>query len=230
MHNVAVCGQTPAHLDAARERLHGTGPGDVLAVEADITDRAEIAAFVAETVEAFDGLDHVVTSAGGPPSGPFLNTEDADWYRAYDLLVMSAVWTLRETYPHLCEGGGSAVAITSRTVCEVADGLVLSNAVRRTVERLVKTLAHEFAPAVRVNTVLPGPHETGRIEELIEAAVDRGEVPDYEAGYREWAADIPLERIGDPRELGDVVAVLASERASYINGAAIPIDSGVTRG
>jgi len=78
--------------------------------------------------------------------------------------------------------------------------------------------------------VLPGPHETGRIEDLIEAAVDRGEVPDYEAGYREWAADSPLERIGEPRELGDVVAVLASERASYVNGAAVPVDGGSTRG
>jgi len=228
--HVAVCGQTPAHLDTARERLRETGSGDVLAVEADITDKAELTAFVAETVETFGGLDHVVTSAGGPPSGPFLDTEDGDWYRAYDLLVMSVVWTLREAYPHLREAAGSAVAITSRTVHEVADGLVLSNAVRRTVEGLVKTLAREFAPEVRLNTVLPGPHETGRIRDLIEAAVDRGEVPDYEAGYREWAAGNPLERIGEPRELGDVVAVLASERASYVNGAAIPVDGGATRG
>jgi 3-oxoacyl-[acyl-carrier protein] reductase len=227
--DVAVCGQTEAHLDAAGERLREVGDGDVLTMGADITNPSHISAFVEETVAEFGRLDHVVTSAGGPPSGSFLDMDDSDWYRAYDLLVMSAVWTLREAHPHLRDSGGSAVAITSRTVREVADDLVLSNAVRRTVEGLVKTLAREFAPDVRVNLVLPGPHETARIEELIEAAVDRGEVPDYGAGYEEWAADNPLERIGEPRELGDVVAFLASERASYVNGAAVPVDGGSTR-
>jgi len=227
--HVAVCGQTADHLDAAEERLRETGNGGVLTMEADITDPAQVSAFVAETVDEFGGLDHVVTSAGGPPSGRFLDTDDGDWYGAYDLLVMSVVWTLREAYPHLRESGGSAVAITSRTVREAADDLVLSNAVRRAVEGLVQTLSREFAPAVRVNTVLPGPHETARIENLIEAAVERGDVPDYERGYEEWAADIPLARIGEPRELGDVVAFLASERASYVNGAAVPVDGGSTR-
>jgi 3-oxoacyl-[acyl-carrier protein] reductase len=227
--DVAVCGQTESHLASAGERLREAGDGGILTMEADITDPAHVSAFVEETVERFGRLDHVVTSAGGPPSGPFLETDDRDWYQAYDLLVMSVVWTLREAHPHLRDSGGSAVAITSRTVREAADDLVLSNAVRRAVEGLVRTLAREFAPEVRVNTVLPGPHETARIEELIEAAVERGDVPDYEAGYQQWAADNPLERIGEPRELGDVVAFLASERASYINGAAVPVDGGSTR-
>jgi NAD(P)-dependent dehydrogenase (short-subunit alcohol dehydrogenase family) len=227
--DVAVCGQTESHLASAGKRLREAGDGRVLTMEADITDPAHVSAFVEETVERFGRLDHVVTSAGGPPSGPFLETDDRDWYQAYDLLVMSVVWTLREAHPHLRDSGGSAVAITSRTVREAADDLVLSNAVRRAVEGLVRTLAREFAPEVRVNTVLPGPHETARIEELIEAAVERGDVPDYEAGYQQWAADNPLERIGEPRELGDVVAFLASERASYINGAAVPVDGGSTR-
>jgi NAD(P)-dependent dehydrogenase (short-subunit alcohol dehydrogenase family) len=227
--HVAVCGQTEAHLNAAAAQLRETGDGGVLAVEADITHPDAVSAFVAETVEEFGGLDHVVTSAGGPPSGPFLGTDDQDWYSAYDLLVMSVVWTLREAYPHLRESGGSAVAITSRTVRAAADDLVLSNAVRRAVEGLVQTLSREFAPEVRLNTVLPGPHETARIENLIEAAVERGDVPDYQRGYEEWAADNPLERIGEPAELGDVVAFLASERASYVNGAAVPVDGGSTR-
>jgi len=227
--DVAVCGRGETRLDDAAEQLREAGDGEVLTVEADITDPTEIAALVERTVAVFGGLDHVVTSAGGPPSGPFLDTDDRDWYQTYDLLVVSVVWTLREAYPHLQNSGGSVVAITSRTTQEVADDLVLSNAVRRTVEGLVKTLAREFAPAIRVNTARPGPHETARIEQLIEAAVDRGDVPDYRAGYEEWAADNPLGRIGEPRELGDVVAFLASERASYINGAAVPVDGGSTR-
>lgn len=228
--HVAICGRTEAHLAAAEEQLQSVGTGDVLAVEADITDPDHVAAFVEQTVDEFGGVDHVVTSAGGPPSGPFAEMTDRDWYQAYDLLVMSVVWTLQETRPYLEDSeAGTVVAITSRTVQEVADDLVLSNAVRRGVVGLVKTVAREFAPAVRANTVLPGAHETSRIEDLIEAAVERGDVADYDAGYAEWAADVPLDRIGEPRELGDVVAFLSSDRASYVNGAAIPVDGGSLR-
>ncbi len=228
--NVAICGYTPEHVERAERQLRElSDDAGVLAVEADITDPDELTAFVETTVDEFGGLDRVVTSAGGPPSGPFHETDDRDWYQAYDMLVMSVVWTLRAARPHLIESGGSIVAITSRTVREVADGLVLSNSVRRGVIGLIKTVAREFAPGVRANAVLPGAHETGRIEELIEAAVERGEVPDYEAGYEDWAADVPLDRIGEPGELGDIVAFLASDRASFVNGAALPVDGGSTR-
>jgi len=228
--NVAVCGTTPEHVEDARAELDAAGEGGVLAVEADITDPDHVEAFVAETVEEFGGLDHVVTSAGGPPSGPFTAMEDRDWYGAYDMLVMSAVWTLREARPHLAESdAGSIVAITSRTVKEVGDDLLLSNAVRRGVIGLVKTVAREFAPEVRTNAVLPGAHETARIEHLIEAAVERGDADSYEDAYESWAADIPLERVGEPGELGDAVTFLTSERASYINGATLAIDGGTMR-
>jgi NAD(P)-dependent dehydrogenase (short-subunit alcohol dehydrogenase family) len=228
--DVAVCGTTPAHVDDARETLRAAGSGNVRAVEADITDPDHVRAFVEGTADEFGGIDHVVTSAGGPPSGPFGELADRDWYRAYDTLVMSAVWTLRATAPHLRDSDtGTLVAITSRTVREVREGLLLSNAVRRAVVGLVKTVSREMAPDIRANAVLPGAHETSRIEDLIEAAVERGEVADYDAGYADWASDVPLERIGDPRELGDVVAFLSSPRASYVNGAAVAIDGGSMR-
>ena len=228
--NVAVCGRTEQRLDEAATQLAAAGPGEVLTVEADITNPDHVAAFVAETADTFGGIDHVVTSAGGPPSGPFASIEDDDWYDAYDLLVMSAVWTLRESRPHLEDSdAGTAVAVTSRSVREVIDDLVLSNSVRRAVIGLVKTLSREFAPEVRLNAVLPGAHETSRIENLIDAAVERGEFADYEAGYEDWAADVPLDRIGEPEELGDVVAFLSSERASYLTGTALPVDGGSMR-
>ncbi|MEF8786744.1 MAG: SDR family oxidoreductase [Haloarculaceae archaeon] len=228
--DVAVCGRTAAHIDDARETLRATGSGDVLAVEADITDPDHVAAFVEQTAAEFGSIDHVVTSAGGPPSGPFEELADRDWYQAYDMLVMSVVWTLRETAPHLRDSeAGTLVAITSRTVREVREGLLLSNAVRRAVDGLVKTVSRELAPDIRANAVLPGAHETARIEELIEAAVERGEVDDYDAGYRDWADEVPLDRIGDPEELGDVVAFLSSPRASFVNGASLAVDGGSMR-
>lgn len=228
--DVAVCGRTAEHITAARETLESTGDGDVLAVKADITNADAVERFVDETVEAFGGLDHVVTSAGGPPSGSFLEMDDEDFYDAYDLLVMSVVRTTRAAHPHLVEGeGGSIVNITSRSVQEVIDGLVLSNSVRRAVVGLMKTQADEFAPDVRVNAVLPGAHETSRITDLVEQSVERGEFEDYVAGMAAWSQGIPLERVGAPEELGETVAWLCSDAASYVTGTAIPVDGGSMR-
>ncbi|MFA9502120.1 SDR family oxidoreductase [Natrinema thermotolerans] len=228
--NVAICGRDAERLDAAREDLEAAGTGDVLAVQTDLTDPDDVSRLVGETVDAFGGLDHLVTSSGGPPSTTFRETDEQDWYQAYDLLVMSVVWTLEEAYEPLLESEyGSITCITSRTVREVADGLLLSNSVRRGVIGLVKTISREFAPEIRANAVLPGTIETPRIEELIEAGVERGTYDDYEEGLAAMADDIPADRIGDPRELGDVVAFLSSPRASFVNGAEVPIDGGLLR-
>lgn len=228
--DVAICGRTGDRLDAAAADVDAAGDGDVLAVQADVTDPDEVADLVAETVDAFGGLDHLVTSAGGPPSTTFLETTDRQWYRAYDQLVMSAVWTIECAHPHLeASGAGSIVCITSRTVTEAVDGLLLSNAVRRGVSGLVQTISRELAPEVRVNAVMPGLIETDRVEDLIETGVERGDYAAYDEGLAEMTADVPLNRIGRPEELGDVVAFLSSERASYLNGAEIPIDGGSIR-
>jgi 3-oxoacyl-[acyl-carrier protein] reductase len=229
--DVTICGRDGDRLDAARETVEVAGSGDVLAVQADITDGEDIERLVEETVETFGRLDHLVTSAGGPPSGEFLDIPEEEWYAAYDLLVMSVVRTLSAAHPHLeASDAGTWVAITSTSVSEPIEGLVLSNAVRRGVTGVVDTVAREFAPAIRANAVLPGSHETPRIEELVEAGVERGEYDSYEEGLADWSDDIPLERVGDPRELGDAVAFLSSARASFITGTALPVDGGTLRG
>ncbi len=228
--NVTICGRDEDRLAEARETVNSAGTGDVLAVQADITDPDNIGNLVSETVAEFGGLDHLVTSAGGPPSGAFLDIPEEEWYAAYDLLVMSAVRTLTEAYPSLEESdAGTWVAITSTSVREPIEGLVLSNAVRRGVIGLVKTVAREFAPEIRANAVLPGSYETPRIEGLVEAGVERGEYEDYEEGLADWSSGIPLDRVGDPRELGEVVAFLSSARASYITGTALAVDGGRTQ-
>ncbi|WP_435334595.1 SDR family oxidoreductase [Haloarchaeobius sp. TZWWS8] len=228
--NVTICGRDAARLEAAEEEIEEYGFGEVLTRQGDITDPDDVTDIVETTVEAFGGLDHVVTSAGGPPSGPFLDMTEKDFYAAYDLLVMSAVWTLKEAHPHLVESdAGSWVAITSTSVTEAIDGLVLSNAVRRAVVGLAKTVSREWAPDVRANVVMPGAHETSRIKELVEQSLERGEFDSYEEGLASWADDIPMGRVGDPMELGDVVAFLSSEKAGFVNGASVPIDGGRTR-
>lgn len=228
--NVTVCGTSEDALDDAEAELSDLGGGDVVARQADITDRDDVFDLVDVTVEAYGGLDHVVTSAGGVPSGAFTEMDEHDWYAAYDMLVMSHVWALKAARPHLVESdAGSLVSITSTSVVEPIENLVLSNAVRRAVLGSVETVAREWAPDVRANTVLPSAHETGRIEELIEQGIERGAYDNYEEGLADWAAPIPMGRIGDPMELGDVVAVLSSERASFVTGAAVPVDGGQMR-
>ncbi|MFC7044257.1 SDR family oxidoreductase [Halobacteriaceae archaeon GCM10025711] len=227
--NVVVNGRDEDRLADAVADVGSDGDGDVVGYAGDITDPDDVEALVQATVDEFGGVDHLVTSAGGPPSGPFLETTDEDWYDAFDLLVMSVVRVVRAAAPHLQDGGGSVVTITSRSVKEAIDSLVLSNAVRMSVVGLEKTLSRELAPEVRVNAVLPGPHETPRISDLIRQGVDRGEYESYEQGLAERGASNPLGRIGDPMELGDAVAFLSSPKAGYINGAAVPVEGGLNR-
>jgi 3-oxoacyl-[acyl-carrier protein] reductase len=225
--NVVVNGRDEERLAETVDELAPLGDGHVVGVQGDLTEKDDIETLVSRTVEEFGGIDTLVTSAGGPPSGAFMETDDEDWYQAFDLLVMSAVRTVREAAPHLKESDhGTMTFITSRSVKEAIDSLVLSNSVRMAVIGLEKTLSKELAPEVRSNSVLPGPHETARIEELVEQAVERGEYEDYEEGLADWGGGIPLGRIGDPQELGDTVAFLSSPKSSYINGVSIPIEGG----
>jgi 3-oxoacyl-[acyl-carrier protein] reductase len=228
--NVVICGRDPDRLAAAEADLSDVGSGNVLAVQVDITRAADVETLIESAVDEFGGIDHLVTSAGGVPPGDFSDMSDEDWDAAHDMLVMSVVRAVRAARPHLeASDAGTITCITSTTVREVIDGLVLSNAVRRGVTGLVGSLARELAPDVRVNAVLPGAHETSRIEELVEDSVERGEFDSYEEGLASWADGIPLGRIGDPRELGDAVAFLASDRASFITGACLPVDGGTLR-
>lgn len=226
--NVVLNGRDDEKLSEAVEEVRAEATGEVIGVAADLTDPSEIDNLVSQTVEEFGGLDHLVTSAGGPPSGPFMQMEEEDWYDAFDLLVMSVVRLVRAAEPELRDGGGTITNITSMTVKEAAESLVLSNSVRMGVIGLEKTLSMEFAPDVRVNAVLPGSHETARTEELVKQGIERGDYEDYDSGLEERYGDIPLG-IGDPIELGDTVAFLCSERASNITGVALPVNGGASQ-
>lgn len=227
--NVVMNGRDEDRLDdaVADVREDAADGASVVGQPGDLTVREDIETLVDRTVEEFGGIDHLVTSAGGPPSGPFLETTDEDWYDAFDLLVMSVVRLVRAAADPLREdGGGTIVNITSRSVKEAIDGLVLSNSVRMGVIGLEKTLSKELAPDVRANAVLPGSHETPRIEELIEQGVERGDYDSYEDGLDDWADDVPLGHIGDPMDLGRTVAFLSSPLSEYVDGVAVPIDGG----
>jgi 3-oxoacyl-[acyl-carrier protein] reductase len=228
---VALCARTEAVLNATAEQIRRETGAEVFARPLDLTAAEDVRAFVADTVARFGRLDICVANAGGPPSKSFADTSEADWRRAVDLNLMTTVHLARETLPVMRERRwGRFIAITSASVKQSLDGLVLSNAVRSGVNGLVKTLANEYGPYnILVNNVCPGFTATARLISLAEQLAQKEGVDRAEIESR-WARQSPLGRIGQPEELANLVVFLASERASYITGASIAVDGGFIKG
>jgi 3-oxoacyl-[acyl-carrier protein] reductase len=214
--NVALFARGRQALEREAERLGG------LAVAGDAAVAADLERLVEQTLERFGGIDVLVLNSGGPPRTSALDVTDAQVEDAVALLLLSAVRLVRLCRPHLeASGHGRVIAITSSAVKEPVDNLALSNAVRPGLTGWLKTVARELGPSgVTVNAVAPGRIDTARLHEVY------GDAGPSEADL----AAIPLRRLGSPRELGDVVGFLASDRAAYVTGATIAVDGGLTRG
>lgn len=213
--NVAMLARRRDVLEREAERL------GALAVPGDVSAPQDLRRLVERTVAAFGGVDVLVLNSGGPPRTSARDATDEAAGAAVELLLLSAIRLVRLCLPHLeASGRGRVIAITSSSVKEPIDGLALSNAIRPGVVGWMKTLAREVGPAgVTVNCVAPGRIDTERVREVY---------PDGPT-ERDLAA-IPLRRLGAPREVGDVVAFLASEPAGYVTGATVVVDGGLTRG
>jgi 3-oxoacyl-[acyl-carrier protein] reductase len=212
--NVAMFARRRDVLEREAERI------GALPVRGDLRDPSDLARLLERTVNAFGAIDILVNNGGGPPRGSAVEASDDDLEAAVELLLLSAVRLTRLCLPYLGKSGrGRVINIESSTVREPADNLALSNAVRPGVVGWAKTLAREVGPSgVTVNTIAPGRIDTERLREV------------YPDGPTERDLEpIPLRRLGDPREIAEVVCFLASDRASYVTGAVIPVDGGLTR-
>jgi 3-oxoacyl-[acyl-carrier protein] reductase len=189
-----------------------------LALPADLSVEGEPARVVDACAEHFGRLEIVVANAGGPPAGGVDTFGPDDWGRATALVLMSAVEIATASVPHMRRAGwGRILFVTSITARQPVDNLLLSNALRPAVLGFAHSLAREVAKdAITVNAILPGYTRTERMVELDVGA--------------ETVAEIPAGRLGEPRELAAAAAFLVSERASYITGAALPVDGGWLRG
>jgi 3-oxoacyl-[acyl-carrier protein] reductase len=228
---LALCARTEATLTTAAEQIYRATGAEVLTRALDVTKYEDVRAFVKETVKEFGRLDICVANAGGPPSKSFAETTPEDWQRASELNFMSTVYFAKEVLPVMQERRwGRFIAITSMTVKQPVEGLILSNAVRSGVSGLVKSLANEYGPYnVLVNNVCPGYTATARLMELADRLAKAQGVTPEEIEQR-WAAQTPLGRIGRPEEFADVVVWLASERSSYVTGVSIQVDGGIVKG
>ena len=212
--NVVMFARRQELLEREAERL------GALAVTGDVTIADDVERLVATTVEAFSGIDILVNNSGGPPRTAGIALDPENVRTAVELLLVSVVRLTSLCLPHLEHSGrGRIVNVASSSVREPIDSLALSNAVRPGVIGWAKTLARELGPlGITVNSIAPGWIDTERIREVSPEGVTQEEL-----------AAIPVRRLGTPREIGDLVAFLCSDRASYINGAVIPFDGGLTR-
>jgi len=204
---------------------------EVLAEAFDVTDAAAVSGFVSTVAEKFGSVDICVANAGGPPAKGFLAASLEEWQHALELNFLSTVYLAREVIPHMQrKRWGRIVTITSITTKQPVTDLVLSNAVRSAVVGLVKSLANEFGKdGILVNNVAPGFTATDRLKELAVARSSASGKSEREI-FDAWAADAPLERLGEPREVAETIVWLASERASYITGQTLLVDGGMYKG
>jgi 3-oxoacyl-[acyl-carrier protein] reductase len=227
---VAICARTAANLQSAADKIRQATGREVFHQVVDVTKPPEIAAFVDAVEKRFGRVDICITNSGGPPSKLFEETRHEDWQSAVDLLLMSCVSFAKAVLPRMKKNKwGRFITITSYTVKQPVDGLLLSNSIRASVTGLARTLANEYGPhGTTVNNVCPGYTATDRLSELEDAISARtGAKPEeVRAG---WERQIPAGRLGTPEEFAAVVTFLASERASYVNGTSIAIDGGIVR-
>jgi 3-oxoacyl-[acyl-carrier protein] reductase len=227
---VAICARTASELEKAAARIRGLVGREIYWRALNVGDSTGVADFVKAVEERFGRVDICVTNTGGPPSKLFAATTGEDWRLWTEQLLMSPVYFAHAVLPHMQKNKwGRFLTITSYSVKQPVEGLLLSNALRAGVTGLVKTLANEYgADGITVNNVCPGYTRTERLDELAGMMGARSGASAEEV-FAGWKKLIPAGRLGMPEEFAAVVAFLASERASYVNGVSLTVDGGTTR-
>ena len=201
-----------------------------IVITADMVNPQDRVRLIDEAREKMGGIDILVNNAGGPPPGPFESHGAKNWQLAFELALGSASHLCSLVLEEMKERRfGRIVNIVSMAALEVVDGLILSSALRPAVLGFSKAFAREVADHnILINSICPGIFKTDRIEQLAKVRAEQKGVS-FEESLASFEADIPVGQMGDPNELGRLVAFLASPENTYLTGAAIPIDGGKTR-
>jgi 3-oxoacyl-[acyl-carrier protein] reductase len=227
---VAVAARDRAALEALVGEIEAHG-SEGLAIPLDLTDGPAIHAATELIGERWGGIEILVVNAPGPPSGPFERISLEDWKSALDMNVLSAVRLLHEVLPGMrARRWGRVVFISTVGVKTAQPNMVLSNATRLAVAGIAKTVSLETAADnVLLNVVAPGPIETDRMVELIEATARRDGLS-VDAARQRWLEDVPLGRMGRPEDVSSLVVLLCSDPCSFMTGAIVPVDGGKAHG
>jgi 3-oxoacyl-[acyl-carrier protein] reductase len=219
--HVVICGRTPSTLDAAARELASVSgnASRVLAVQADVSSEADLLRLVDATVAQFGGVDVLVNNVGLGKGGGLLDTPDDVWQQAFDQTLFPAIRASRLVVPHMQQRGGGVILLIASIWGRESGGRMTYNAVKAAEISLGKALAQQLAPSnIRVNSVAPGSilFEGGSWHQRQQADPE---------GIAEFVArELPFGRFGRAEEVGDVVAFLASARATWISGACVTVD------
>ncbi len=228
---VVISARNAERLESAKKDIQSKTGAEVLPIPADLTKPADIKNLVEKTIAQFGTVHILVNNAGGPPAGFFWDMADDSWQKAVELTLMSSVRLARAVLPFMRkQKWGRIINITSVSVKQPINDLLLSNSLRLSVVGWAKTLSSQLAAeGILINNVCPGWTRTDRVNELIQA---RAKNEDKSAREVEQTivSNIPMGRMGQPEELANLVVFLASERASYITGTTIQVDGGAVKG
>jgi len=226
---VTICARTAADLEATAAEIRQETGADVLAVPADLSLASDIENVVLATAERFGGVDILVDNSGGPARGSFADLTDDDWRQAFEVVTLNFVRFVRAVLPYMrARSWGRIIGIQSSSVKQPVHNIDLSNGTRPGVAGLMKAIMPDLAKdGVTINLVLPGIFATSRISPSL--ANGTAEADQALLAEIARASAIPMGRLGEPIELGNLVAFLASERASYITGAVYQVDGGIIR-
>jgi len=228
---VAINGRDEARIKSVAEKLSKETGAQVIGLAGDVSEIGVPEKLIHQIVDAFGGLDILVTNAGGPPPGTFESFDEATWQKAIDLSLMSHVRLIRAALPHLRKSSAASVlTVTSMSVKQPLANLVLSNSVRAATVGLTKSLALELGKdGIRFNSILPGWTETERVTQLMTARATANKST-VEAEIAKQSQESPLGRMGQPAEFANAAAFLVSPAASYITGVMLTVDGGMYKG
>ena len=228
---VVVCSRRQKEITEAANEIQKIANATVIPLVADVAKPEDIEQLIAETKQRFGTVHVLVNNAGGPPTGDILSLKDEDWQKGHDLTLMSMVRLTRAVLPMMIQQRwGRIITITSIAAKQPINELLLSSAIRPGILGLTKVLANQYAKDnITINTVCPGNVLTKRQEELAtsRAAARNISMKQY---LEETASAIPAGRLGKPEEIGTVIAFLASEQASYVNGVNLLVDGSAAKG
>ena len=228
--NVTICSSNIDKLKTTSIKLEPLFEGRLFYIKCDINNPSEIKSTVAAAEKQFGSIDILVNNCGGPAPGFFNDLDEAKWQTGFDQVLMSAVRFTKLVLPKMKEKKwGRIINITSISVKQPIDNLLLSNAFRSAVTAFAKTLSNQVGEFnITVNNVAPGLTLTGRLDELAELRAKDAKITKEEM-LKKMAADIPLKRIARPEEIASAVVYLSSEIGGYITGQTIVVDGGYNK-
>lgn len=228
---VAINGRDEARIKNAAENIEKETGSQVIGLAGDASLPDVPAKLIQQTVDAFGGLDILITNTGGPQPGSIDSLDEDAWQKGIDLCFMAHVRLIKSALPYLRKSDAASIlTVTSLTVKQPLPNLLISNSVRTATVGLTKSLALELGKeGIRINSILPGWTETERVTELMNARV-KANNSTLEEEARRQAAEIPLGRMGQPAEFANAAVFLVSPAASYITGTMLNVDGGFIKG